>query len=58
MLFFHTFTGGDVVSACSLFGLVFSKLSEHPPTIEDNDIKILEHFVVLMYDRSSARDGI
>ena len=37
---------------------VFSRLSQHPPTIEDDDMKILEKFVVLMYNRSSIADGV
>ena len=37
---------------------VFSKLSQHPPAIEDDGMKILEKFVVLMYDRSSTADGV
>ena len=69
---FYAFTGCDVVSAFRNKGKtawqtrdifpeatpVFSKLSQHPPTIEDDDMKILEKFVVLMYDRSSTADGV
>lgn len=68
MLFFHAFTGCDVVSAfrgrgkttawqtwavCPEVGPVFSKLSQYPPTIEDVDLNILEKFVVTMYDKHS-----
>lgn len=35
-----------------------SKLSKYPPTILDVDMKILEKFVVLMYDGSSAVDSV
>ncbi len=67
------FTGCDVVSAFRNKGKktawqtwdifpeatsVFSKLSKYPPTIEDADMKILERFVVLMYDRSSTLDSV
>ena len=73
MLFFHAFAGCDVVSAFRNKGEktawqtwdifpeatpVFSKQSQHPPTIEDDDMKILEKFVVLMYDRSSTVNGV
>lgn len=68
MLFFHAFTGCDVVSAfrgkgkttawqtwavCPEVSPVFSKLSQYPPTIEDADLGILEKFVVTMYDKHS-----
>ena len=73
MLFFHAFTGCDVVSAFRNKGKktawqtwdifpeatpVFFKLSHHPSTIEDDDMKILEKFVVLMYDRSGTADSV
>ena len=73
MLFFHAFTGCDVVSAFRNKGKkttwqtwnifpeatsVFSKLSKYPTTIKDSDMKILERFVVHMYDRSSTLDSI
>lgn len=73
MLFFHTFTGCDIVSAFRNKGKktawqtwdifpeatsVFSELSKYPPTFEDDDMKILEKFVVLMYDRSSNLDSV
>ena len=73
MLFFHAFTGCNVVPAFRNKGkktawqtwdispeatLVFSKLSQNPPTIEDDDMKILDKLVVLMYDRSSTADGV
>ena len=68
MLFFHAFTGCDVVSAfrgrgkttawqtwavCPEVSPIFSKLSQYPPTIEDADLDILEKFVVTMYDKHS-----
>ncbi|KAJ8333969.1 hypothetical protein SKAU_G00412880 [Synaphobranchus kaupii] len=73
ILFFHAFTGCDVVSAfcgrgkktawqtwdiCDEASDVFSKLSQYPPTIDDADMKILENFVVMMYERSSTADGV
>jgi len=72
VLSFQAFTGCDVVSACHGKGKktawqtwdvctevsdVFSKLSQYPPTIHDSDMKTLENFVVMMYDRSSTADG-
>ena len=68
MLFFHAFTGCDVVSAfrgrgkttawqtwavCPEVGPVSCKLSQYPPTIEDADVNILEKFVATMYDKHS-----
>ena len=68
-LFFHAFTGCDVVSAfrgkgkksawqtwnvCNVASSVFKKLSKYPPTVGDEDLEILEKFVVIMYDRSST----
>ena len=68
ILFFHAFTGCDVVSAfrgkgkksawqtwnvCNDASGVFSKLSKYPPTVGDEDIENLEKFVIAMYDRSS-----
>jgi hypothetical protein len=73
MLFFHAFTGCDVVSAfrgkakksewqtwgvCPEASAVFTKLSQYPPTVEDSDIKVLEKCVVTMYDRSSPTTTI
>ena len=72
-LFFHAFTGCDVVSAfrgkgkksawktwnvCDEASDVFSKLSHYPPAVDDADLKTLEKFVVMMYDRSSTADGV
>ena len=66
--FFHAFTGCDIVSAFrgkgkktawqtwSVFPRAsdtFSKLSKYPTIIKENDQKILESFVITMYDRSS-----
>ena len=68
ILFFHAFSGCDMVSAfhgkskksawktwevCDEVSKIFSKLSKHPSAVEDNDLKALEKFVVPMYDRSS-----
>ena len=63
MLFFHAFTGCDVVSAfrgkgkksawqtcdvCDEASGVFSKLSQYPLVVDYEDLKILERFVVMM----------
>ena len=73
ILFFHSFTGCDVVSAfrgkgkksawqtwdvCDEASDIFAKLRKYPPTVEDCDMKILEKFVVTMYDRSSTATGV
>ena len=73
ILFFHSFTGCDVVSAsrgkgkksawqtwdvCGEASNIFAKLSKYPPTVEECDMKILEKFVVTMYDRSSTATGV
>ena len=73
ILFFHAFTGCGVVSAfrgkgkktawqtwdvCDAVSDVFNQLSQYPPTVDDDNLKLLEKFVVLMYDRSSATDGV
>ena len=69
LTFFHSFTGCDTVSAFHGKGKksawqawnvfeeateVFRKLGNLPETISDDDIQILEQFVVILYDRSSA----
>ncbi|KAJ4945560.1 hypothetical protein JOQ06_023241 [Pogonophryne albipinna] len=74
ILFFHAFTGCDVVSAfrgegkktagqtwevCDEASDLFSKLSQYPPTVVyDDELKILEKCVVMMYDRSSVAEGV
>ena len=73
ILFFHAFTGCDVVSAFRGRGKksawqtwdvsdeasdVFSKFSQYPPAVDDDDLKTLKKFVVMMYDRSSTADGV
>lgn len=73
ILFFHAFTGCDVVSAfrgkgkktawqtwdvCPEATEVFTKLSQYPPTVGDDDLETLEKFVVTMYDRSSTAAGV
>ena len=73
LLFFHAFTGCDVVSAfrgrgkktawqtwgvCDEVSAVFNKLSQYPLSVQDIDMKVLEQFVVMMYDRSSTADGV
>ncbi len=69
ILFFHAFSGCDVVSAfrgkgkksawltwnvCNEVSNVFKQLSKYPPTVGDDDLEMLEKFVVIMYDRSST----
>ena len=73
MLFFHAFTGCDIVSAfrgkgkksawqtwdvCDEASGVFCKLSKYPPVVDDEDLETLEKFVVMMYDRSSTAEGV
>jgi len=69
ILFFHAFTGCDVVSGfrgkgkksawqtrnvCEDVTDTFEKLSNCPQDVSDDNLQKLENFVVLMYDRSSA----
>lgn len=73
ILFFHAFTGCDIVSAfrgkgkksawqtwdiCTEASKIFTKLSCFPPKIEDSDMKMLEKFVIMMYDRSSTVETV
>ena len=74
MLFFHAFTGCDVVSFFNGKGKktawqtwnvcgpetsdIFTKLSRQPSTIEDADLRTIERFVVLLYDRSSEASSV
>ena len=59
LLFFHAFTGSSVTFAfhgkgkksawikwkvCSEVSDVFSKLSQHPPTVGDDELQILEKY--------------
>ena len=37
---------------------MFTKLSMHPPVIGDEEQKVLEKFVITMYDRSSQATDI
>ncbi|KAJ8414100.1 hypothetical protein AAFF_G00066980 [Aldrovandia affinis] len=39
-------------------GQHLSKLSQYPPVVDDEDLKTLEKFVVMMYDRSSTAEGV
>ena len=36
---------------------VFSKLSQYPPAVDNDDLETSEKFVVTMYDRSSTAEG-
>jgi len=73
MLFFHAFTGCDVVSGFNGKGkktawqtwnvfsgasATFAKLSCRPSEIEESDLHVLEKYVVLMYDRSSTTSSV
>ncbi|XP_034030967.1 uncharacterized protein LOC117514556 [Thalassophryne amazonica] len=73
MLFFHAFTGCDVVSSfhgkskktawqawdfCPEVTHVFNKLSKYPAVIEDVDLNILEKFVIIMYDKNSTANKV
>ena len=73
MLFFHAFTGCDVVSGFNGKGkktawqtwnvfnevsATFAKLSHNPSEIEESDLQTLEKYVVLMYDRSSITSSV
>ena len=71
--FVHAFTGCHVVSAlrgkgkkcawqtwemCPEASDVFARLSQYQPTVNYNEMDILEKFVVIMYDRSSTATGV
>ena len=73
ILFFHAFTGCDIVTAfrgkgnrsawrtwdvCPGASDVFTKLSSYPTQVEEEDTGRLEKFVVTMYDRSSSTDAV
>ena len=66
---FHAFTGCDLVSAfrgkgkksawqtwdmCAEASDVFARLSQYPPTVNDNEMDILEKCVVIVYRPSTA----
>ena len=53
LLFFHAFTGMANMG-CAEASDVFKKLSQYPPTMTDEDLKVLEKFVITIYDRSST----
>ena len=70
--FFHAFSGRDVSAfrgkakksawqtwnVCDDISGTFPKLSQWPTTIDDNDLQMLEKFVVIMYDRSSSTTSV
>ena len=73
MLFFHSFTGCDIVSSfrgkgkkttwqtwdvCPEASEVFCKLSCYPTAVENSDTKLLGKFIVMMYDRSSSAEAV
>ena len=43
---------------CAEASDVFARLSQYPPTVNNNEMDILEKFVVIMYDRSSTATGV
>ena len=44
---------------CAEASGVSARLSQYPPTVNDNEMDILEEkFVVIMYDRSSTATGV
>ena len=70
---FNTFTGCDVVLAFHSLGkkavwqtwnvhnnasAIFVKLSQYRSIVDDNDLKILKKFLILMYDRSSTLEEV
>ena len=73
ILFFHAFTGCDVTSGFRGKGKrtawqtwdvfpeaseVFQNLSQSQPIMTDSDLKILERFVVIMYDKSCSAESV
>lgn len=71
--YFHAFTGCDVVSGfrgkgkkstwqtwnvCDEVSETFTKLSQCPTEVANDDLQKLERFIVLLYDRSSAATGV
>ena len=73
MLFFYVFIGCDVVSAfrrkgkksawqtwdvCGEASGIFSKLRQYLPLVDDEDLKTLEKFMFMMYDRSSSAEDV
>ena len=67
--FFHTFTGYDTVTVFLGKGkarawqtwkvfdeatAIFAQLSQTPSSVTDHVLKILEKFVIILYDRTSA----
>ena len=73
IIYLHAFTGCDVVCAFrgngkksawqtwDVFDVVtetFSNLGQFPTEVTYTDLKTLERFVFLMYDRSSAVTGV
>ena len=46
------------LNVCIEVSDVFMKLSQYPPAVEDEDLKVLEKCVITMYDRSCTAAGI
>ena len=45
-------------NVCEEVSGTFTKLSHWPTTVDDDDLQMLERFVVIMYDRSSAATSV
>ena len=43
---------------CAEASYVFARLRQYPPTVNDNEMDILEKFLVIMCDRSSTTTGV
>ena len=43
---------------CAEASDVFARLSQYSPTVNDNEVDILDKFVVMVYDRSSTATGV
>lgn len=46
------------MDVCDEASSVFSKLSQYPPEVNDEDLKTLEKFLVMMYDECSTAEGL
>ena len=40
------------------YSVSFSKLSQYPPVVFEEDLETLEKFAVMMYHRSSLAEGV
>lgn len=46
------------LDVCPEASKVFTKLSQYPPTVDDDDLETLEKFVATMYDKSGITAGV